>query len=94
MFGIKKDERGKIERYKARLIACGCSQLFGIDYNETFFPFARYSTIRMVLALAVWWQNDLHQIDISSIYFNGDMHNEIYLRQPERFVDDKNPLNA
>lgn len=91
VFTLKKDENGRIERYKARLVAKGCSQKFGIDYNDTFSPVVRYMTIRLVLALAVQWKMHLHQIDISSAYLNSDLHHEIYIRQPEKFVSRKYP---
>ena len=76
VFAIKRDERGRIERFKARLVAKGCSQRFGIDYNETFSPVVRYSTIRLMLALAVNFEMYLHQIDMSSAYLNSEIHHE------------------
>ena len=62
VFALKKNEHGEIERYKARLVAKGCSQHFGIDYSDTFSSVIRYSTIRLVFALAVHWKMHLHQI--------------------------------
>lgn len=91
VYALKRDENGNIDRFKARLVAKGCSQRLGIDYSETFSPVARYSTIRLVMSLAVQWKMHLHQIDVSSAYLNSDIQHEIYIRQPPEFVDKKNP---
>ena len=53
VFRTKKDANGAVERYKARLVAQGCSQKYGQDYDETFSPVVRFESIRIVIALAV-----------------------------------------
>ena len=75
-----------MERFKARLVAQGFSQKPGIDYDETFSPVARFESDRTVIALAV--QNDLklHQIDVTTAFLNGDLKDEVYMKQPEGFV--------
>ena len=87
----EKNERREIKRYKAWLVAKGCSQRFGIDYSDTFSPVVRYSSIRLVFALAVHLKMYLHQIDISSAYLNNEIHHDLYLRQPQMFKDVKSP---
>ena len=51
VFALKRKPNGDIDSYKTRLIAHGCSQKFNIDYQETFAPVVRHSTVRLVLAL-------------------------------------------
>jgi len=85
LFKIKTDAEGFVERFKARLVTRGFSQKPGIDYDETFSPVARFESVRTVIALAV--QNDLkiHQIDTTAS-LNGDLKDEVYMKQPEGFV--------
>ena len=73
------------EKYKARLVAKGYSQVHGIDYQETFSPTAKITSIRMLMQLAV--QNDyyINQMDVKSAYLNADIDAEIYLDQPEGY---------
>lgn len=52
IFKRKVDADGAVTRYKARLVAQGCSQRFGLDYEETFSPVVRFDSVRSVVALA------------------------------------------
>ena len=74
------------EQYKARLVAKGFSQVHGIDYQETFAPTAKITSVRMLLQLAI--QNDyvVHQMDVKSAYLNADIDTEIYLDQPDGYI--------
>ena len=90
VFNLKKDEMGNIERFKARLVAKGCSQEFGVNYSETFSPVVRYSTIRMMFALAAEKELYLHHVDVSTAYLNSQLNEEVYMRQPDGFVDENN----
>lgn len=82
VYARKRDKEGNIERHKARLVAKGCSQQYGINYVETFSPVA---IIRILLALSVEYKMYLHQIDVSTAYLNIDLHDEIYIKQPQHF---------
>ncbi|KAJ9544999.1 hypothetical protein OSB04_024706 [Centaurea solstitialis] len=83
----KKDESGVIVRNKARLVAKGYSQQEGIDYAETFAPIARIEAIRIFLAYAAHKNIKVFQMDFKSAFLNGVFHEEVYIEQPEGFVD-------
>ena len=87
IFKRKIDEDGAIERYKARVVAQGCSQRFGVDYEETFSPVVRFESIRSVIALGVQHKFQLQQMDVSTAFLHGELTDEVYMRQPEGFVE-------
>jgi hypothetical protein len=64
-------ENGEVVRNKSRLVAQGCSQKEGIDYEETFAPVARLEGIRILLAFSVAKGFKLYQMDVKSAIFNG-----------------------
>ena len=86
VFKLKHAGDDTVERFKARLVAKGYAQKCGIDYDETFSPVVRFSSIRFLLAFAV--QNDLliHQMDVETAFLNGKLDEEIYMQQPEGYV--------
>lgn len=91
IFKTKRDANGNISRYKARLVVKGCSQKYGIDYQEIFSPVVRYSTIRFLMAFAV--KNDLkiHQMDAVTAFLQGELNDEvIYMEQPQGFKQNEN----
>lgn len=87
VFRTKTDANGNITRYKARLVAKGCSQRAGIDYKETFSPVVRYSSIRLLMSLAVEFDLKIEQMDAVTAFLQGDIDEVIYMRQPEQFDD-------
>ena len=78
-------------RYRARLVAKGFTQIFGLDYDETFSPVARFESLRLLLALAALEDWEIHQMDVKSAFLNGLLDEEIYMEQPEGFVDPDHP---
>ncbi|KAK4699290.1 hypothetical protein P7C70_g6971, partial [Phenoliferia sp. Uapishka_3] len=88
---IKRDDEGRVLKFKARLVARGDMQTEGLDYTETFSPTVRQASVRAILALAA--QNGwlLQQFDVSSAYLHGVLKEEVYLRQPPGFGDNSNP---
>jgi hypothetical protein len=67
-------------------VARGFTQTFGVDYNETFAPVAKFVSIRCILALAAIENMEIHQMDIKTTFLNGDLEEEIYMEQPEGFT--------
>ena len=82
----KPGYKGVDPRYKARLVACGYAQLYGIDYLDTYAPVVKHHSIKLVLAIAALKDLDLMQIDIKTAFLNGDLTEEIFMEQPEGFV--------
>ena len=86
VYKVKRKSNGSIERYKARLVAKGYAQQYGIDYEETFAPTSRMTTIHIVVALATHLGWKVHQSDVITAFLNGDLHEEVYVKQPPRFA--------
>jgi hypothetical protein len=87
VYKIKKGADGEIIKYKARIVAQGYNQREGVDYFETFSPVVNIKTVRMILALATNLDLEVHQIDFTTAYLNGDITEEIYMKQPAGFDD-------
>ena len=88
---IKKNAAGEIEKYKARLVARGFTQIHGIDYYETYAPVARLASFRLLLAMANrnGWPAD--SFDFDSAYLNSVLSDDevIYLEQPPQVSSDR-----
>ena len=82
---IKRGPNGEVEKYKARLVAKGFTQVEGIDYDETFAPVVKFTTLRTILALAAEMDLEVHQLDVKTAYLNGVLDEEIFLEPPEGF---------
>uniref|UniRef100_H3H842 Integrase catalytic domain-containing protein n=1 Tax=Phytophthora ramorum TaxID=164328 RepID=H3H842_PHYRM len=91
VFRVKENQAGEIERFKARLVAKGFSQKYGIDYDETFAPVAKFTSIRIVLGLAAKYGLKLHQMDVKTAFLNGVLDEDIYMAQPDGYVDEAHP---
>ena len=77
IYKIKNAADGSIRKYKARFVARGFSQKEGINYEETFAPVARYTSIRTIMALASMMKWDLHQVDVKTTFLNGVIEEEV-----------------
>jgi hypothetical protein len=86
IYKIKHVADGSVEKYKARFVARGFSSVEGIDYEETFAPVARYTSIRTIIALAASMGWRLHQMDVKTTFLTGEIEEEVYIEQPDGFV--------
>ena len=91
MFKIKRNPDGSIQRHKARLVAKGFQQRPGIDFQETFSHVIKPSTVKVVLSVAVSRHWDVRQIDVNNAFLNGILTEEVFMKQPEGFVDPAQP---
>ena len=83
---VKHNADGSVEKHKARLVAQGFSQKYGVDYDETFSPVVRFESIRTVIALAVKKGLKMHQMNVNTAFLHGELEEEVYMGQPEGFV--------
>lgn len=90
VFKLKLNADGTVDRHKSRLVARGFTQRYGIDYDLTFAPVVKLQSIRMLLSIAAALDWEIHQMDVTTAFLNGDLDHVIYMAQPEGFVDQKN----
>jgi len=85
-YHLKRDARRAIARYKARLVAQGFTQTQGINYNNMFSPVAKFTSMRVMLALAAIHNWEVHQMDVKNAYLNAELTETIYMAQPPGFT--------
>ena len=91
VFKKKTDTDGNITVYKARLVAKGFRKVQGVDYDETFSPVAMLKSVRVMLAIATFYDCEIWQMDVKTAFLNGFLKEELYMMQREGFVDPKGP---
>ena len=89
IFKRKTDAGSSVTIYKARLVAKGFRQVQGIDYDEIFSPVAMLKSIRIMLAIAAFYDYEIWKMDVKTAFLNGFLEEELYMMQPEGFVDPK-----
>ncbi|GKA80040.1 retrotransposon protein, putative, ty1-copia subclass [Tanacetum coccineum] len=91
LFKKKTDMDGAVHTYKALLIAKGFTQTYGVNYEETFSLVADIRAIRILIAIAVYYDYEIWQMDVKTAFLNGHLSEEVYMEQPEGFVNPKYP---
>jgi hypothetical protein len=85
VYKIKHATDESMDKYKARFVARGFPQKEGEDYDETFSPVARYTSIRAIISLAASMGWNLHQMELKTTFLNGAIEEEVYIEQPHGF---------
>jgi Reverse transcriptase (RNA-dependent DNA polymerase) len=87
VYKTKRNPDGSVERYKAHLITKGYNHEIGIDYVDTYSPVIRATTIRAILSLVVSSNWPIKQFDITNTFLNGDLNEQVYMHQPQGFIN-------
>lgn len=85
VYRVKRNEMGNISNLKSRLVARGFTQIYGLNYWETYAPVIRNSTLRLLLAVAVEENYFIEQIDVKNAYVNSVLKETVYMNQPKGF---------
>ncbi|GJS22816.1 retrotransposon protein, putative, ty1-copia subclass [Tanacetum coccineum] len=91
IFKKKTNMDGIVHTYKARLVAKGYTQLYGVDYEETFSTVADIRAIRILISIAAFYDYEIWQMDVKTAFLIGYLDEDIYMVQPEGFVDPNHP---
>ncbi|KAL0359323.1 UNVERIFIED_CONTAM: Retrovirus-related Pol polyprotein from transposon RE1 [Sesamum angustifolium] len=94
VYRLKKKSDGTIDRYKARLVARGFSQSYGLDYEETFSPVANMVTVRSIFSLAANKNWKIWQLDVKNAFLYGELDREVLMEQPPGFVSEEFPTHV
>ncbi|KAJ9520269.1 hypothetical protein QJQ45_030268 [Haematococcus lacustris] len=87
VFSVKRDGRGSIVRFKARLVVKGFLQREGIDFHELHAPVSKHATVRALLAVAAAEDMELEHLDVKTAFLNGKLEEVIYMHQPAGYED-------
>ena len=85
VYKTNRDSLGNIKRYKTRLVAKGFTKKEGIEYTETFSPISKKDSLCIILALVAHFDLELQQMDVKTTFLNGDVEEEVYMKQLEGF---------
>ena len=79
VYKVKHNSDGSVSRYRARLVAKGYAQTYGIDYEETFNPMNKMATVHAIIAVVASKNWVLHQMDVKNVFLHGDLQEEVYM---------------
>ena len=87
VFHIKRKADGTIDKHKAWLVACGFTQIYGVDYFDTYSPVAKMASVRTILALAARFDWDIESFNFNGAYLNSTLNDdkELYMHEPPRY---------
>ncbi|KAD2805945.1 hypothetical protein E3N88_39322 [Mikania micrantha] len=86
VFKTKLNEKGEVDKHNARLVVKGYAQRKGVDYNELYAPMARWDTVRSIVAVASQRNWEIFQLDVKSVFLNGELKETVYVEQPPGFI--------
>lgn len=89
VFTEKTDLNGEVTKYKARLVAQGFKQIAGVDFEETYSPVMRRRCLRILIAIAMERNWEVHQVDVIAAYLNSPLDVVVYMEQPPEFEDQR-----
>ena len=87
VFVRKRNEKGAVTRYKARLVAQGFTQRYGLDYEETYSPVMDATTFRLLLGISSQLSLEMRLMDVVTAYLYGHLDKEVYMNVPDGFFD-------
>ncbi|GJY97529.1 retrovirus-related pol polyprotein from transposon TNT 1-94 [Tanacetum coccineum] len=94
IYKVKLDEYDDVLKNKARLVAKGYRQKKGIDFEESFVPVARIKAIHIFIANTTSKNMTIYEMDVKTTFMNGELKEEVYVSQPEGFVDPDHPTHV
>ena len=86
IYRLKYHQDGSINVFKARLVAKGYEQILGVDYDETFSPVVRLTSLRIIFAISVSHHLIIHTIDVDTAFLNAPLDEAIYVKPPTGFI--------
>ncbi len=87
VFALKKGSNGEVKHYKACIVTKGFSQIYTIDYEETFAPVVKWVSIHILLTLATRFDLDVHRMDVKMAFLNGNLEHDIFMQPPPGSAD-------
>ncbi|GJY58258.1 retrotransposon protein, putative, ty1-copia subclass [Tanacetum coccineum] len=91
LFKKKTDMDDNKHTFKARLVAKWYTQTYGVDYGETFSLVTNIRAIRILLAIAAFYDNEIWKMDVKTTFINGHLSEDVYIVQPDGIADSKHP---
>lgn len=92
VYKLKRNTEGDMYRFKARLVAQGFSQKYGVDYDEVFAPVVNHTTFRIFLSIAGKYKMIVNHLDVKAAFLNGKISETIFMKQPQGFISDNPDL--
>lgn len=89
VFKVKYKANNEVDKFRARIVAKGFNQVKGVDYTDSYSPVIRQQTVRMLYSIVVNKNWSLHHMDVKTAFLNGDLHETVFMEQPDYFATDK-----